>query len=83
MDSFRASRSFALYKELDVERVSTGFATISDFSFMFDSVPSGCIHNLPEPLNTDVLEKRSASQRKNIPCFDLGLVILEKYETNY
>lgn len=82
MDTFRASRSFPLYKEFDVEHVSTGFA-ISDFSIMFDSVPSGCIQNLPEPLNTDVLEKPNAFQRKNIPYFDLGLVILEKYEPNY
>ncbi len=47
MDTFR---SFPLYKELDVERVSAGFV-ISDFSIMFDSVT---IQNLPEPLNTDV-----------------------------
>lgn len=45
MDTFRAFRSFPLYKELDVERVS------ADFSIMFDSVT---IQNLPESLNTDV-----------------------------
>lgn len=53
MDTFRAFRSFPLYKEFDVERVSTRFA-ICDFSIMFDSVTSGCLQNLPEPLNTDV-----------------------------